>query len=1176
MTSISAVNIKVTVFDNDNANTKFVSYTLKNTPFYFTLNLEDPNFNIYNFSQYQIYWDLGDGTKIVGPSASHYYKWPGAYKITASVYDSQGNVYLLSTFKGTNTNTVTALNVLPDILVFDSLTTNEEGIYLLPAGQLSKSLNIKRVNSWQFDKFVPDSQYTINLYASGSKSNFLSPVSYYTNKYSHLKNFFGFVEIEETNQNVFNTKIVDSTTTSSVSVFAEKVRLGTSWDYTLKLYNYNKPNTVFCGTSGETGITKTLHFIDQTPSSLDVNSVVFLYASLDTKRFIDKLNLENNLYPSVNFPAYGVFNTKPDVKVIKSIFNPADLLEITSSGITVEGNSQVIGLLSAQNIFSFNIYPIKWANTKIPFIVTLKNKDYYTTKCYPPITAFKYDGTAPTELNQISLDLVTFVRDERYTTTPAYSTVKVIDAKFYNDTSVPTYRGGSYFAGLLEVPKETKTVQLCATLCILDNPAYNSGFGFGYVCQPGLNNITRVIKQTIYNNCDYDSVSINFRGLIDTYTVSLSSPLPITVSPVHYTRPREKDKVWIADADLDRILVMGVSGDTYNVFNLSAMPTYNSSIQLPVITNLLGNLDSAAPSYLTTDSKGNAWVTLYDAVKTIKIDQSLMMMTASAVPDLQNVEYLDSNLYMSLRSKLSGFVGENSLLPTCVDTDTLDNIWISYSHPVSGFMIKYNSEGILLSAFPVTPMHSIQEILIDKTNNIWAVAANLTDKDNELSQRNDVVYKWDKNFNLVEGFPLYGFKSVGNITIDLTQSLWMNEDVKTITKISPTGAITRKNFSQNLITSNYIQHIGAISCDSGGCIWVLDNFEGKIYFLPLTTLFDTPVSAFDYVEIPNIGKILDDGSQALYSTIGDWNSIRWTNKYVTSINPVKRLIYGSSNLFDIVSGNYTINKINENFDMASQYKSYILQESLFDKNNLWDNFVGKIVGDKDSGPDSIGKKIYERIANFVSNNSDPDACTLNALKSLFEQSGITFYDFATEYPAELGRVMDLLSIKHKKLWGSLNMYLENFKNLNGSIGRNLGDEIDIEHGHFIVGEPVVAYEKFSEQFSLITNTIVPSGSDLIPVVLNDRYPLSGVNYRWGWNLVTGNISQSGIDIRPYYTFYRFKPNKSNVVYDSVIDFTNPLTTLSYSESSYKDWTKFGGSMERILSYSFYKGLGLLK
>ena len=148
MTSISAVNIKVTVFDNINASSKFVSYTLKNTPFYFNLNLEDPNFNIYNYSQYQIYWDLGDGTKIVGPSASHYYKWPGVYRVTASVYDSFGNVYLLSTFKDTNTNTVTALNVLPDMILFDNLTTNEEGIYLLPAGQLSKPLSIKRVNSW--------------------------------------------------------------------------------------------------------------------------------------------------------------------------------------------------------------------------------------------------------------------------------------------------------------------------------------------------------------------------------------------------------------------------------------------------------------------------------------------------------------------------------------------------------------------------------------------------------------------------------------------------------------------------------------------------------------------------------------------------------------------------------------------------------------------------------------------------------------------------------------------------------------------------------------------------------------------------------------------------------------------------------------------------------------------
>jgi len=243
---------------------------------------------------------------------------------------------------------------------------------------------------------------------------------------------------------------------------------------------------------------------------------------------------------------------------------------------------------------------------------------------------------------------------------------------------------------------------------------------------------------------------------------------------------------------------------------------------------------------------------------------------------------------------------------------------------------------------------------------------------------------------------------------------------------------------------------------------------------------------------------------------------------------------------------------------------------------LWDNFIGRIVGDKDSSPNSLGKKIYERISNFVSNNSDPDVCTLNALKSLFEQNGITFYDFATEYPADLARIMNILSIKQRKLWGSLNNYLENFKNTNGTVGRNLGEEIDISTGHFIVGRPVVAYEKFSERYSLITNTIVPSGEDMISVVVNDRYPLSGINYDWGWNLVTGTREQSGAEIKPYYSFYNYLPNKSNVIYDSVIDFTNPLTTLSYSESSYKDWTKFGGTMERILSYTFYNGLGLFK
>ena len=93
-------------------------------------------------------------------------------------------------------------------------------------------------------------------------------------------------------------------------------------------------------------------------------------------------------------------------------------------------------------------------------------------------------------------------------------------------------------------------------------------------------------------------------------------------------------------------------------------------------------------------------------------------------------------------------------------------------------------------------------------------------------------------------------------------------------------------------------------------------------------------------------------------------------------------------------------------------------------------------------------------------------------------------------------------------------------------------------------------------------------------MLGQPYPLSGVNYYWGWGLVTGTRSQSGIEIEPYYIFYKFRPKNLDEMVDGVIDFKNSLTTLRPTASSYQDWVKFGGVMDNILARAMYNGLGM--
>jgi hypothetical protein len=53
-------------------------------------------------------------------------------------------------------------------------------------------------------------------------------------------------------------------------------------------------------------------------------------------------------------------------------------------------------------------------------------------------------------------------------------------------------------------------------------------------------------------------------------------------------------------------------------------------------------------------------------------------------------------------------------------------------------------------------------------------------------------------------------------------------------------------------------------------------------------------------------------------------------------------------------------------------------------------------------------------------------------------------------------------------------------------------------------------------------------------------------------------------------------NNKLEIYDNIIDFDSHLTTITPYQSSYEDWTKFGGNMDKILSYGLSKGLKLIK
>ena len=195
------------------------------------------------------------------------------------------------------------------------------------------------------------------------------------------------------------------------------------------------------------------------------------------------------------------------------------------------------------------------------------------------------------------------------------------------------------------------------------------------------------------------------------------------------------------------------------------MPVYTSPVTPPVITHLGGTLQSAKPTNIAINSKGDTWVTLYDAVTCVKISDQTLEVISRAVPDITNTAYVNTSDY----AIISGFAGENSLLPTTVDVDRNDNVWVAYSHPVSGFVIKYSDTGTILKVISIPPFISLQELVVDKGNNVFGIGVNLNEDEYSYYQRNDKVYKWDNQGNLLPGFPLT-IQSVGNITVDLNQN----------------------------------------------------------------------------------------------------------------------------------------------------------------------------------------------------------------------------------------------------------------------------------------------------------------------------------------------------------------------------------------------------------------------
>lgn len=225
---------------------------------------------------------------------------------------------------------------------------------------------------------------------------------------------------------------------------------------------------------------------------------------------------------------------------------------------------------------------------------------------------------------------------------------------------------------------------------------------------------------------------------------------------------------------------------------------------------------------------------------------------------------------------------------------------------------------------------------------------------------------------------------------------------------------------------------------------------------------------------------------------GDWTGWRWINKFDDRIVASDSssgfvAITGSSDEFQLLpeSGIFDIARVGEDVDFAGVIRDYIQQPSLKDKRIFYDEFLNTVFGTTGSSPVSLGKRVYERISNFMENHSDIDTCTVDALFSLSSMLNHRMSRISSVMPTEITRLIDILSINFSKLRGTRTDYQTDFEKYGNwsqnTVGVNLGSELlfifdyDPDSGYY-AGDYVYHAGKYYESVDSVPPGSIPSKS----------------------------------------------------------------------------------------------------
>jgi len=291
-------------------------------------------------------------------------------------------------------------------------------------------------------------------------------------------------------------------------------------------------------------------------------------------------------------------------------------------------------------------------------------------------------------------------------------------------------------------------------------------------------------------------------------------------------------------------------------------------------------------------------------------------------------------------------------------------------------------------------------------------------------------------------YPIYTVEDLNNIkyvAIDNDGNPWFTCDSDDVRCLIRDGS---SMFSLSSIFDDIPwegHEIGGIGCSIYNDLWVLDSTDGKCYVIDLNLLNTS-------------SQKIDEFSIALNQPIqvqNDWTGNKWYQKYSRSNNSTQQYnITGASNIFNIRPFElpFELRRFNESRDISKDMRSFAMAPHMNIKYNLWENFFGNAVGLTIPGQ-QLGRKVYDRIANFPMYHIDIDDCNVKQLYSIAAYLDVPIDDYNLSYPPELLRLIDIGSVKHNRIWGeivkcNLNITQNKICPRCGYRHSNLGDKIE--------------------------------------------------------------------------------------------------------------------------------------